>query len=62
MHGWEQEIQEQRTWRTLQLDETRHLCNEFLNFVDHSRAPNALLDVEKLALVALINIKVSGLF
>ena len=51
-----EEIKDQRTWRTLQLDETRHLRNDFLNFVDHSCAPNALLDVERLALVAIHDI------
>ena len=54
----EEEVQDHRTWRTLQLDETRHLRNEFLNFVDHSCSPNALLDVEKLALVAIRDIAV----
>ncbi len=49
----EEEIQDHRTWRTLQLDESRHLRNEFLNFVDHSCSPNALLDVDNLALVAI---------
>lgn len=58
VQGREQEIQDQRTWRTLQLDESRHLRNEFLNFVDHSCAPNALLDVESLALVAIRDIAV----
>jgi hypothetical protein len=52
----EEEVQELRTWRTLQLAENRHLRNEFLNFVDHSCAPNALLDVDKLALVAIRDI------
>lgn len=54
----EEEIQDHRTWRTLQLDESRHLRNEFLNFVDHSCSPNALLDVDNLALVAIRKISV----
>ena len=52
----EEEVQDRRTWRTLQLDESRHLRNEFLNFVDHSCAPNALLDVDGLALIAIQDI------
>ena len=52
----EEEVQSYRTWRTLQLDESRHLRNEFLNFVDHSCSPNALLDVDALALVAISDI------
>lgn len=54
----DEEIQPERTWRTLQVDDTRHLRNDFLNFVDHSCSPNALLDVDKLALVAIRNISV----
>lgn len=53
VQGAEAEVQDHRTWRTLQLGENRHLRNEFLNFVDHSCEPNALLDVDRLALVAL---------
>ena len=53
VQGREGEVQERRTWRTLQLDESRHLRNEFLNYVDHSCSPNALLDVGNLALVAI---------
>ena len=49
----EEEVQDHRTWRTLQLDEGRHLRNEFLNFVDHSCSPNAVLDIDSLALVAI---------
>lgn len=49
----EQEVQSVRTWRTLQLSQDRHLRNDFLNFVDHSCAPNSLLDVDDLKLVAL---------
>jgi hypothetical protein len=52
----EEEIQDHRTWRTLQLDENRHLRNEFLNFIDHSCSPNAILDVDSLALVAIRDI------
>lgn len=54
----EVEVQDHRTWRTLQLDDGRHLRNEFLNFVDHSCAPNSLLDVNKLALKAIRDISV----
>lgn len=54
----EEEVQDHRTWRTLQLAQNRHLRNEFLNFVDHSCAPNALLDVDKLALVAIRDIAI----
>lgn len=49
----EEEIQNYRTWRTLQLDASRHLRNEFLNFIDHSCSPNVVLDVDKLALLAI---------
>ena len=56
----EEEIQDHRTWRTLQLDESRHLRNEFLIFVDHSCSPNALLDVDNLALVAIRDISVGN--
>lgn len=56
VQGSKEEVQHQRTWRTLQLDENRHLRNEFLNFVDHSCSPNALLDVDGLALVAIRDI------
>lgn len=52
----EDEIQDHRTWRTLQLDESRHLRNEFLNFVDHSCSPNSLLDIDGLALKAIRDI------
>jgi len=55
-----EEIQNHRTWRTLQLDESRHLRNEFLNFVDHSCSPNSLLDVDNLALVAIRDISVGS--
>lgn len=56
VQGREGEVQQSRTWRTLQLDERRHLRNEFLNFVDHSCSPNALLDVDSLALRAIRDI------
>ncbi len=52
----EEEVQDHRTWRTLQLDESRHLRNEFLNFVDHSCSPHAVVDVDSLALVAIKDI------
>ena len=54
----EEEIQDHRTWRTLQLDESRHLRNAFLNFVDHSCSPNSLLDVVSLALMAIRDISI----
>jgi hypothetical protein len=54
----EEEIQDHRTWRTLQLDESRHVRNAFLNFVDHSCSPNSVLDVDSLALVAIRDISV----
>ena len=57
----EEEVQDHRTWRTLQLDESRHLRNEFLNFVDHSCSPNAVLDIDSLALMAIRDIAPSSL-
>ena len=54
----EEEVQNHRTWRTLQLDDGRHLRNEFLNFVDHSCSPNSLFDVDNFALVAIRDISV----
>ena len=54
----EEEVQSHRTWRTLQLDDSHHLRNEFLIFVDHSCSPNGLLDVDNLALVAIRDISV----
>ncbi len=56
----EEEVQDQRTWRTLQLDENRHLRNEFLIFIDHSCSPNSLLDTDRLALVAIRDISVGS--
>ena len=47
VQGSDEEVQDHRTWRTLQLDDSRHLRNEFLNFVDHSCSPNSLLDVDE---------------
>jgi hypothetical protein len=49
----QEEIQAQRTWRTVQVDQGRHLKNEFLAYVDHSCAPNTLFDTDSLALVAI---------
>lgn len=48
-----EELQCERTWRTLQVGCSRHVRNEFLNFVDHSCDPNALLDTDAIALVAI---------
>ena len=56
----EEEVQDQRTWRTLQLDENRHLRNEFLNFIDHSCSPNSLLNTDRLALVAIRDIPIGS--
>jgi len=47
------EVTRERTWRTIQVDVGRHVKNEFLDYVDHSCDPNALCDVDRLALVAL---------
>lgn len=47
------EIQETRTWRTVQVDVGRHLKNEFLAYVDHSCDPNTLFDVDALRLTAI---------
>jgi SET domain len=52
----DQEIQEVRTWRTMQLDCNRHVRNEFLNYVDHSCEPNALLEIDSLSLMAIRDI------
>ncbi len=49
----QEEIQETRTWRTVQVDVGRHLKNEFLAYVDHSCGPNTLFDVDTLRLTAL---------
>jgi len=50
------EIQRERTWRTMQIDANRHIKNEFLDYVDHSCEPNALFDIERLSFVALRDI------
>ncbi len=50
------EIQETRTWRTVQVDIGRHLKNEFLAYVDHSCRPNTLFDVDSLSLTAIRDI------
>ena len=52
----EQEIRRERTWRTMQIDSNKHVRNDFLNFVDHSCEPNAFLDIDSLALVAIRDI------
>jgi hypothetical protein len=54
----DEEIQFERTWRTLQVDDARQLPNDFLNFVDHSCLPNTLPDVDKLDLMAIRDISV----
>jgi len=54
----DEEIQFERTWRTLQVDDARQLPNDFLNFVDHSCSPNALPDMDKLDLMARRDISV----
>ncbi len=54
----DEEIQFERTWRTLQVDDARQLPNDFLYFVDHSCSPNALLDADKLDLMAIRDISV----
>jgi hypothetical protein len=50
------EIQETRTWRTVQVDVDRHLKNEFLAYVDHSCDPNTVFDVDALRLKAIRDI------
>jgi hypothetical protein len=50
------EVVPARTWRTVQIDFDRHLKNEFLDYVDHSCEPNAILDVPSLSFVALRDI------
>ncbi len=51
-----QEIQGARTWRTMQLDNNKHVRNEFLKYVDHSCEPNALLEIHSRSLVAIRDI------
>ena len=46
------EITRERTWRTIQIDYNRHVKNELLDYVDHSCHPNAVFEIEHLALVA----------
>ncbi len=57
VQGREAEVQENRTWRTLQVGESRHLRNEFLNFADHSCEPNAVLNSKNLSLEAVRDIE-----
>ena len=52
----EHDIQIQRTWRTVQIEFNRHVRNDFLNFVDHSCEPNARLEIDARALVAIRDI------
>ena len=47
------EITSARTWRTIQVGFGRHVKNQWLDYVDHSCEPNALFDVDRLAMVAL---------
>ena len=56
-----QEIQETRTWRTVQIGVNRHLKNEFLAYADHCCEPNTLFDVETLSLNAIRDIKIGDL-
>lgn len=50
------EITGQRTWRTVQIGQNRHIKNELLDYVDHSCHPNAIFMTETLQLVALRSI------
>lgn len=52
----EDEIQSQRTWRTIQVDFDRHVKNEFLDYMDHSCEPNTVFDIESLSFIALRDI------
>jgi len=52
-----EEITRERTWRTIQIDFSRHVKNELLDYVDHSCEPNAVFDVDKLAMVSLRKIE-----
>jgi hypothetical protein len=47
------EVTAVRTWRTIQLGFGMHLKNQWLDYVDHSCEPNAIFDVDRLAMVAL---------
>ncbi len=51
------EIVRGRTRRTIQLDASRHVSNELLDYVDHSCEPNAVFDCARLAMVALCPIQ-----
>ncbi len=57
----EHEIQDTRTWRTIQIDVGRHLKNEFLAYADHSCEPNTLFDIDTLALKAIREIEAGDL-
>jgi hypothetical protein len=52
-----QEIIRERNWRTIQIDFNRHVRNELLDYVDHSCEPNAVFDVDRLAMVAIRGIE-----
>ena len=52
-----EEITPERTWRTVQIDFNRHVKNDLLDYVDHSCEPNAVFDVDRLALRALRRIE-----
>lgn len=47
------EVINERTWRTIQVAFGQHVKNDWLDYVDHSCEPNAVFEVEQLALVAL---------
>ena len=47
------EVTRDHTWRTIQIDFNRHLKNDLLDYVDHSCEPNAVFDVDRLAMIAL---------
>lgn len=50
------EIQRERTWRTMQIGDSRHIKNEFLDYVDHSCEPSAIFDINSLSFVAIRDI------
>lgn len=43
----------QRTWRTVQIGQNRHVKNELLDYVDHSCSPNTMFVIDTLQLHAL---------
>jgi len=48
-----EEITREHTWRTIQIDFNRHVKNDLLDYVDHSCEPNAVFDVDRLAMISL---------